>query len=81
MKIWPVLVRIPIFGICEVIEMTDRETTRGNRKGLNYAPRSMGFVNLFLNGAFTGWCGIAYAKKRIIHRNTKLPKYIRDIPI
>ena len=62
--------------------MTDRECERVNRKGINWAPRSNGFVNLFQNGIFVAWCGVAFAKRRIINQQkVKLPKYIRDIPV
>lgn len=81
MKIWPVKVKMPRWGVCEVREMTDRECGRMNRKGINWAPRSMGFVNLFQNNGFLGWSGMAYAKRRLVKSDIKLPKYIRDIPI
>ena len=81
MKIWPICVKIPKWGLCEVRETTDRETTQANRKSINYAPRSMGCVNLFQDDVFRGWCGIAFAKRHLIDKKAKLPKYIRDIPI
>lgn len=81
MKIWPICVKIPKWGICEVIETTDKETSLANKRNLNYAPRSQGFVNLFQDGVFLGWCGIAFAKRRLVDKKLKLPKYIRDIPI
>ena len=82
MKTWPVKVKMPRWGICQVKEMTDRECERANGKGINWAPRPHGFVNLFQRNKFTGWCGMAFAKRRIVGGlKQKLPKYIRDIPI
>lgn len=81
MKIWPVNIKIPKWGICEVRETTDRETSLANKKKINYAPRSQGFVNLFQDDVFLGWCGIAFAKRKLVDKKAKLPKYIRDIPI
>ena len=79
MKIWPVKVKMPRWGICEVRQMTDREC---NRFTNNFTPRSHGLVNLFQDGVYMGWCGIAFAKRRIVGGlKQKLPKYIRDIPI
>ena len=79
MKTWPAKVKMPRWGICEVRQMTDREC---NRYTNNYAPRSMGWVNLFQDGEYMGWCGMAFAKRRIVGGlKQKLPKYIRDIPI
>lgn len=81
MKIWPIVIKIPKWGLCEVRETTDRETQKANEKNINYAPRSHGFVNLFQDDVFLGWCGIAFAKRRMVKSKMKLPKYIRDIPI
>jgi hypothetical protein len=82
MKTWPVKVKMPRWGHCEVKEMTDHEAGGAMDKGVNWAPRSMGFVNLFQGKIFKGWCGVAYAKRRIVGGlKQKLPKYIRDIPI
>lgn len=81
MKIWPINVKIPKLGICEVRETTDRETSRANRKNIFYAPRSHGFVNLFQDNVLVGRCGIAFAKRRLVDKKTNLPKYIRDIPL
>lgn len=82
MKSWPVKCKVRRFGICDVKEMTDKECERSSKKRINWAPRSHGFVNLFQNDIFVGWCGIAYAKRRILGGlKTKLPKYIRDIPL
>ena len=81
MKIWPVLVKIPKWGLCEVRETTDRETVCAYAKRIPCAPRSHGFVNLFRDGIFYGWCGVAYARRRIVKSVVKLPKYIRDIPV
>lgn len=79
MKIWPVKVRVPVFGVCEVREMTDKECHRDSSN--KTAPSSHGFCNLFQEGIRVGFCGIAYAKRRIINKKAKLPKYIRDIKI
>jgi hypothetical protein len=65
MKTWPVASKMPKWGLCEVREMTDRECTAACRKGINWAPRSHGFVNLFQRNVFRGWCGINFAKRRI----------------
>ena len=81
MKIWPICIKIPKWGICEVIQYTDKETQSGNRKGINLAPISQGFVNLYQNDVFRGFCGVAYAKRRLVDKKAKLPKYIRDIPL
>lgn len=78
MRIWPINVKIPKLGICEVREMTDKECSN---KKFNYAPRSHGFVNLFQDDVFKSWCGISYAKRRLLDKKVKLPKYIRVIPI
>jgi hypothetical protein len=80
MKIWPINADIPDLGICEVRETTDRETSIANKRGLNYAPRSNGFVNLFRDGKFVGWCGVNFAFKRAFKsKEIKLPKYLREI--
>ena len=82
MKNWPIKCKTPKFGICNVKEMTDKECLKASVKRINWAPRSHGFVNLFQNDNFVGWCGIAYAKRRILGGSKiKLPKYIRDIPV
>jgi hypothetical protein len=82
MKVWPVKINDPKYGECEIRESTDKETLAANRRGLNYAPRSHGFVNLFQRGKFVAWCGVAYAKRLILNKhNQKLPKYIEEVPI
>jgi hypothetical protein len=81
MKIWPINVKIPDWGICEVREMTNKETYKADKKGINLAPREFGFVNLFQDNVFVAWCGVAFAKRRMLKPKFKLPKYIRDIPI
>ena len=48
-------------GLYDVLEADDNEC-----KG-NIAPRSHGFVNLFKHEEFVGWCGVAWAKKRLVH--------------
>jgi hypothetical protein len=81
MKIWPINVNIPKLGICEVREHTDKECAIANKQNINYAPRSHGFVNLFQDDEFKSWCGVDYARKRLVDKKAILPKYIRDIPI
>jgi hypothetical protein len=74
---------MPGWGICEIREFTDKECERMNRKGINWAPISMGFVNCFQADKFMGWCGVAFAKRHLVGglKRQKLPKIIRDIPI
>jgi hypothetical protein len=80
MKIWPVNVKLPKWGICEVRETTDRETSKANKRGLNYAPRSQGFVNLFQDNIFVGWCGVHYAYRKMFNCDrSNLPKYLREL--
>ena len=67
MKIWKRKIKDNKFGICIVKEMTDKEVVRANSKGINYAPRSHGFVNLFNeNDRFIAWCGVFYAEEHMI---------------
>lgn len=80
MKTWPVKTKIPKWGICEVREMTDRECSRANKKNINWAPISHGFVNLFQNNVFVGWCGVHFAFRRMLKCDKKkLPKYLREV--
>ena len=70
MKTWKEKVRVVFNGAIRtftVKETTDRETSRANFKGINYAPYSHGFVNLFDGrDKFCGWCGVDYAKQHIV---------------
>lgn len=80
MKIWPVNVKMPKWGICEVREFTDKECERMNRKGIWWAPISAGFVNCFQDDMFVGWSGVHFAFRRMLKCDKKkLPKYLRDI--
>jgi hypothetical protein len=79
MRIWSQKIKDPQFGVCEVREMTDREVCNANKKNINWAPKSHGFVNLFKNGKFIAWCGCLYAEEHIIKtKQTKkqMSKYL-----
>ena len=60
MKTWEHKVDIPLYGICTVKEASDKEA--GNR----IAPVNHGFVNLYKNDVWVGWCGFEYAKRFLI---------------
>lgn len=80
MKIWPINVKMTKWGVCEVREMTDSECIKANRKNINWAPVSHGFVNLFQDDVFMGWCGRHFAFRRMVkHKGIKLPKYLREL--
>lgn len=59
------------FGICTVREHTDEEVNAAREQGLNYA-HCDGFVNLFHGEKFVGWCGTAWAEKRIVRQGSLL---------
>lgn len=65
MKTWKEKIKTPNFGICTVKEATDKES---NGK---IAPISHGFVNLYHNDVWVGFCGVSYAEKNIIQKSTK----------
>ncbi len=60
MKIWKEKCFIPKYGICEVREASDKEAKN------KIAPFSHGFVNLYQNNKWIDFCGVFYAKDRII---------------
>lgn len=62
MKTWKEKALIPPYGECIVKEATDKEA---NGK---IAPSSHGFVNLYQNGKWIDFCGILFAKNRIIKK-------------
>lgn len=65
MKKWPNKIRIRT-KLYDVVEHTDKEVNKPRNDGQFLAPISCGFVCLYLNGKYTKWCGVNYAKKRII---------------
>lgn len=75
MKEWEYKINAgPKFGICTVREHTDQEVSVANAAGINYA-HCDGFVNLFRDDVFVGFCGRAWAEGRIIEK----PKIIHSV--
>lgn len=66
MKTWKEKVNVKKFGICTVKEATDKEATG------KIAPFSHGFVNLYHDNVWVGFCGVNYAEKNIIQKPAKL---------
>lgn len=61
MRAWKRKVLIPGHGVCTVKTATDKEAA-----SVRYAPISHGFVNLFHGDKYIAFCGVNYAKARII---------------
>lgn len=66
MKTWKQKANIPKFGICTVVEHTDKECEQPRTDGQYLAPFDHGFVCLYKNGKYVGWCGSFYAERHII---------------
>jgi hypothetical protein len=71
MRKWGNQVKISKFGICDVVEHTDSECNRPRTDGQYLAPASHGFVCLYRNGKYLGWCGGHYAEKKQILKKKK----------
>ena len=66
MKTWKEKVKID-GETYTVKEHTDKECSKPRKDSLHLAPISHGFVCLYSNGEYYRlWCGVNYAKERII---------------
>jgi dTDP-4-dehydrorhamnose 3,5-epimerase-like enzyme len=66
MRKWKQKMRSKKYGICTVVEHTDKECTASNKKGGLLAPVSHGFVILYKDNVFVAWCGQFYAEEHLI---------------
>jgi len=66
MRKWKQQISTKKYGVCNVVEHTDRECSSSRNKGVHLAPSSHGFVNLYKDGKFVAWCGIFYAEKHLV---------------
>lgn len=50
----------------DVVEHTDNECEKPKKDNKHLAPASHGFVCLYQNKVYQKWCGIEYARRRIV---------------
>lgn len=62
MKTWKVKAEMPKWGACTVKELTDKEADA------YHPPISHGFVCLYKGKKYMGWCGVNFARERIIYK-------------
>lgn len=65
MKTWKHKVKMPVHGICTVKE------ARGKDVNGMIAPIDHGFVNLYKDGKWVAYCGVFYARDRVIKNKKK----------